>query len=169
MTRIRSTAAAATAVAAITAAAIATSAGGQAPQGRTLTLHELAKGGSFGFVDNPPRTTLTKEGEPRRFSPGDIEVESVPITDARGAHLGRFDAYCVVTRPGVPGAHEEACSGAYRLKDGAISVVGAIVGSDTGTFSAAVVGGTGGYRGARGTVTFRSTKTGFTDTLHLLP
>lgn len=169
MTRIRTTVAAATAVAAITAAAIAATAGGQAAQGRTLTLHELAKGASFGFVDSPPRTTFTQEGEPRKFSPGDLEVQSAPITDAQGNRLGRFDAYCVITRPGIPKAHEEACSGAFRLKDGAISVVGASVGGDTGTFTAAVVGGTGAYEGARGMVTFVSSKTGFTDTVHLLP
>jgi allene oxide cyclase-like protein len=169
MTRLRTTAAAVTGVAAISAAAIAASAGGQTSGERTITVHEVFKGASFGFVDNPPHTKFSKEGEPHRFSPGDVEVESTLLKDDQGNRVGRFDAYCVVTRPGVPAAHEEACSGAYRLKDGQISVVGAIVGADTGTFSATVTGGTKAYEGARGTVTFRSTKTGFMDTLRLLP
>jgi hypothetical protein len=168
MRSIRATAAAA-AAAATTAAVIAATAGGQAPQGRTITLTESPKGASFGFVDNAPRTTFTKEGEPRRLSPGDVEVESVALTGEQGDRIGRFDAHCVIVRPGRPSAHEEECTGVYRLEDGTISAALAHVGADVGVFRAAITGGTGAYESAGGAVTLNVTSRKTTHTLHLLP
>jgi hypothetical protein len=171
MIRIRTTAAAATAAAAITAAAIAASAGGQTAPGSTITLTEVPKGASFGFVDNPPHTRFSHEGEPRKLSVGDLEVESIVVADQQGNRRGRFDAYCVITRPGVPASHEEECTGTYRLTDGSISALGSFVGKDSDDFTAAITGGTGAYAGARGSL--KSVAVGKsgkrTDTINLLP
>jgi hypothetical protein len=155
--------------AAVLAALIIGSAGGQAPQGRTIVLTELPKTASFGFVDNPPKTKLTAEGEPRRFSPGDSETFSIPVADQQGKRVGRFDGQCVVVRLGGPRNHEEYCAGAYRLQDGVISIATALIG-DTGNYSAAVSGGTGAYAGTRGTLESVTSNSGqTTDTLRLLP
>jgi hypothetical protein len=170
MSRIRATAAAAAVAAAATGAIVAATAGGQAPQGRTITLTELAKGASFGFVDNPPKTRFNREGEPRKLSPGDVEVESVTVADPQGAHVGRAAAYCVLTRPGVVRRHEEECTVSYRLTDGTITVADLFAGSETSDWTAAIVGGTGAYDGARGTLKSVTGSNGSrTDTLQLLP
>jgi hypothetical protein len=170
MTNITKTAIAATATAVATAAAIVASAGGQAPSGTTLVLHEVAKDADFAIVDNPPKTKFSREGEPRRFSIGDMEVVSIPVADDQGHKVGRFDAYCVLVRPGKPSHHEEECTGTYRLADGTISGSGVFVGSEaTSTFRGAITGGTGAYEGARGTITDVPGAKGTTDTLHLLP
>jgi hypothetical protein len=170
MTPIRTSAAAAFLAASITAAIIVTNAGGEASQGRTITLTEVAKGASFGFVDNPPTTTFTREGEPRRLSPGDLEIEAITVANTQGARVGRFHAYCVVTRPGIFARHEEECTGTYRLNDGTITVADVFAGSETSDWTAAIVGGTGAYAGARGTLTSVAARGGSrTDTLRLLP
>jgi hypothetical protein len=171
MTRLTAIAAAATAAAGITGATIAASAGGQTSQGRTITLIENPKGASFGFVDNAPHTKFSHEGEPRKLSSGDLEIESIAVTDTQGNALGRFDAYCVLTRPGVPRKHEEECTGTYRVKDGTLSAVGSFVGKDSDDFTAAITGGTGAYNAARGTLKSVAVGTSGkrTDTLELLP
>lgn len=162
---------AAAAAAAITAAAIAATAGGQAPQGRTITLTEVPKGATFGFVDNSPKTTFSHEGEPRKLSVGDIEIESIAVADQHDNRVGRFDAYCVVSRPGRPSHHGEECTGTYRLKDGTIGTAGSFVGSESSPGTFAIIGGTRAYEGARGTLTISAPhKDGSrTDTLGLLP
>ncbi len=161
-------AAVATAVA-VGASVIIATAGGQTPQARDLVLVELTKGVSFGLVDNPPRTKLNREGEPRRFSVGDMEVFSIPVADRQGNRVGRYDGQCVIVRPGTPKAHPEMCSAVYRLKDGLISVATTLVG-EARRFTATITGGTGAYEGARGTLTSVARKGGgSTDTLHLIP
>jgi hypothetical protein len=152
----------------VVAAIVVASAGGQAT-GQTITLTELAKGGQFGFVDNPPKSKRTKEGEPRHFSIGDIESFSARVADASGNVVGGLDAHCVVSRAGTGLTHEDSCVGGFHLKDGviALAVAGRV---DTPTTVIAIVGGTGAYNGARGTMTSVSHKNGgATDTLELLP
>ena len=170
MTPLRRPVAAATAAAAVTAAVIVATAGGQTSGGRTVTLTEVPKGASFGFVDSPPKTRFTREGEPRKLAPGDLEVLSITVADSQGVRVGRLHAYCVVTRRGVVAKHEEECTASYRLGDGTITASDAFVGSESTTWTAAIVGGTGAYEGARGTLTSVANKDGsHTDTLRLLP
>jgi hypothetical protein len=161
---------AAAAAAVVAIIVVATSAGGQAPQGRTITLIEQPKGSTFGFVDNPPKTRRTKQGEPVRFSAGDIEAFSSRVTDQQGNPQGRVDAHCIVSRPGGPRTEEDSCLGAFTLRDGTIALATATRGEQT-KITIAVVGGTGAYNGARGTMTsVYSPKTGrSTDTIELLP
>jgi hypothetical protein len=156
------------AVTALSALVVIGTAGGQAPQGHTLVLTWLTKQATFTFVDNAPKAKFTSEGEPRRLSPGDREVFSIPVADQQGKRVGRFDGECVVVRPGTHRAHEELCTGAYRLGDGVMTLATALIG-DTGKYSAAVTGGTGAYATARGTVRSVTSKSGTTDTVDLLP
>jgi hypothetical protein len=154
----------------VTAAVIVATAGGQASGRGTIELTQVPKGASFGFVDSPPKTKFTREGEPRKLSPGDLEVLSITVADARGVCVGRLHAYCVVTRRGVVANHEEECTASYRLGTGTITVSDVFVGSESSNWTAAIVGGTRAYAGARGTLTSVSNKDGsHTDTLRLLP
>jgi hypothetical protein len=141
---------------------------GQAPQGRTLVLTELAQGGREAFVDNPPRAKRTREGEPRRVSVGDIFALSGRIADQQRNRVGTLHEQCVVTVPGTPRNAQAICTAVLALKDGQISAVFALVGERNPT--ASVTGGTGAYAGARGTVTSVSNPDGSsTDTFQLLP
>jgi hypothetical protein len=169
MKRFTPAAALATASAVVAVSIIAATAGGQAPEGRTLTLISVAKGATFGLADNPPKTTFTSEGEPRRLSVGDVETFSLPVTDQKGNRLGRINGHCVIVKPGKAHNHEEYCAVAYRLKGGVITAATGLLG-DTGKVSAAVTGGTGAYEGARGSLISVTAKNGnSTDTIHLLP
>jgi hypothetical protein len=152
---------------AATAVVVAT-AGGQAPTGRTLTFTELAKGSKFAFVDNPPKSPR-RRGAPTRVSVGDMLAFSSPLADQAGAPLGRLDAQCVFTAPGSVSRAEAICNGAYRLKDGTLSITAVLIGEPT-TVTGSVNGGTGPYEGARGTFTSVNTAGGGSnDTVHLLP
>jgi hypothetical protein len=146
-----------------------TTAGGQAPPGRTLMLTELAKGNTFGFVDNPPRSRRPSRGFPARLSPGDVEAFSSVVANAQGERVGRIHVGCLVTVGGKPSNAAAICTGALRLKDGLISLVAPVIGAPR-TIAATITGGTGNYEGARGDFTTVSHRNGTsTDTLHLLP
>ena len=155
--------------AAVVAAVAVATAGGQAPAGRTITLTEVGKTGQFGFVDNPPKSKRNKEGEPRHFSVGDIEAFSSRVKDDQGNFVGGLGAHCVVTRAGTGLTHQDSCVGGFNLKDGTIALaVAGIV--DKPTTVIAIVGGTGAYNGARGTMTSVQHKNGdSSDTLEILP
>lgn len=141
---------------------------GQAPQGRTLVLTELAQGHYEGFVDNPPRAKRTRDGEPSRLSVGDIFAQSFRIADQQGNRVGRLHQECVITVPGTARKARAVCTAVLALKDGKISAALALIGEDNPT--AAVTGGTGAYAGARGTVTSVGNRDGSsTDTFQLLP
>jgi hypothetical protein len=57
--------------------------------------------------------------------------------------------------------------GAFQLRDGQIGGDGVFKAADT-TKTVAVLGGTGAYEGARGSLTFTEVKNGSQDTFHLL-
>jgi hypothetical protein len=151
-------AAAATAVLALMSA----SGSAQTP-GTTLQLFESEKGASFGFVDNPPKSKND------RASVGDVFAFNSPVLDqARETRLGVLSVQCTVTRPGKESKAEAACTGAFRLEDGMITLTTSIKGSPK-TVTAAVTGGTGAYNGARGSLTSTTVKGGSEDTITLLP
>jgi hypothetical protein len=158
-------AAGALAAAALTAAVISATAGGQAAQGRTIQLTELAKGGTFGFVDNPPRGTMRRP----RFSPGDSEAFSSVLADASGRHVGRLNVQCTVTGGRSARTARVVCTGVFGLPDGTLAVTASLVGEPS-TVNAAVTGGTGAYVGARGQLMSVSHRNGSSsDTIQLLP
>jgi hypothetical protein len=156
------------AASALAALLLAPSAGGQAPQGRTIVLTEQNRGATFAFVDNPPKTRLSRGGEPRRASVGDMQVFTIPLLNESRARVGRLAVQCVVTAPGPVSRAHVLCTGAVTLAEGLISLVATIT-SNSNTVTAAVTGGTGSYAGARGTFTSVSRGNTSTDTIQLLP
>ena len=136
--------------------------------GRTITLYEIEKGSTFGFVDNPPKTTLGKYGEPKNFSAGDLFAFSSLVQSARHTPLGRVSATCTVTRAGSVRRNLEVCTGAFRLRGGDL-LLAATVKGEPKRVTIAVLGGTGTSEGARGSMVSANTKTGSTDVIHLLP
>ena len=113
------------------------------PPTGTLELVTLAREGSFADVDNPPR---------RRASAGDLFVFNARLRDGSNRPTGRFHASFVATQP--PPRVVAQGSATFILRNGQIMVSGPIVvggrGDRTDTF--AVVGGSGAYTAARGTM-----------------
>jgi hypothetical protein len=74
---------------------------------------------------------------------------------------------CTVVRVTKSGAPRLTCSGVYELNDGDIVVAGRLSGGNTDRL--AVIGGTGAYAGARGTLSSVNGATRTVDTIDLLP
>jgi hypothetical protein len=119
-------------------------------------LESLDRETSFKYVDNPPR---------RRESPGDMFIITGRLRDNSNRPAGRFHASFVMTQRRQSVSQG---SGTFVLDDGRIVVSGAI--EDRGrrdrTDTLAVVGGSGAYTAARGTMVVterrRSTRFVFT-------
>jgi hypothetical protein len=128
----------------------------QTPGARTLNFTEQAKGTKVVFVDNG------KHGP----SAGDGIVLTIPLVDAAGAKLGTATATCTATS--IPKSEEPPtlCQAVFPLADGDIVVSGRVT---PGADHLAVVGGTGAYAGARGTMDSTDDKTGSHDVVTLLP
>lgn len=162
---------AAAAAAALGAVVMGATSGAQAPTGETLTVYEKQEGGDFRFVDAKPFTKLGRHGEPRKISGGDGFVFWSPFysDEARKARVGAFHVSCKAVR--VRKTFDDStflCHGeATFTGKGTISLTGTIVGDKTSGI--AIDGGTGAYNGARGTLTFKSTRRGDIDTFALLP
>jgi Dirigent-like protein len=155
----RRTIAVSLAAAGTVAAIAATNGSAQAPEGRTLTFYEQAKNSTFTLAQHKP-----KQQQPKI---GDHIVLGLPLYDEAGAKQGVARATCSITgRPGN-GQLPMVCSGVFALPDGDIAVLGRVV--SPGVNRLAVVGGTGAYAGARGTLTSTDTSSGATDVLNLLP
>jgi hypothetical protein len=130
----------AVAVAVGTAGAITATGGAQEGGGETIEL--ISKGGSFRFIDERPAARSEEDA-----SAGDQFILSVPLSTAGGKRVGVLDAQCTFTKPGknIRGL----CEGAYSLPKGQIFIAARLSNNDA---RGAVVGGTGAYVGARGTV-----------------
>jgi hypothetical protein len=102
----------------------------------TLELVQLERDVRAGFVDNPPR---------RRESAGDVFTIRGRVRDAAGRAVG--SATAVFTQTSRRTAHGGAT---FTLADGAIEVGGALGGRGVDTL--AIVGGTGAYANATGSV-----------------
>ena len=133
----------------------------QRPGERTITL--VARGGSFHFIDNPPRQGNLEEEPP---TAGDAFVGAQDLYTRAGRRAGTLGFECTAVVGGVrPRQH---CVGAYGLAGGQI-VAQAVFAGEEGVTEIAITGGTGAYRGARGYVVSRETRQGRIDTIHLLP
>jgi Dirigent-like protein len=142
-----------------TIAAIAAANGSaQAPEGRTLTLYEKTKNSTFTLAQHRPKQ------QPRI---GDHIVLGLPLYNEAGAKQGVARATCSITGKPSEGQLPLVCSGVFSLPDGDIAVLGRVV--SPGVNRLAVVGGTGAYAGARGTLTSTDSASGATDVLELLP
>ena len=121
------------------------------PPTGTLELVSLDRETRFTFVDNPPH---------RREREGDLFVINSRLRDSAGRPTGRLHASFAETQP--PPRVIAQGSATFILGGGKIMVSGPIVnqGPRDRTDTLAVVGGTGAYTAARGTLTTKETRGG---------
>ena len=127
-----------------TVGVLAVSGGAQAPGGQTINL--VTKNFEFKAIDAPPL-----ERDPDSIGRGDRFVLEAVVTDTAGTRRGNFDVVCAATRGGRKG--RLVCQGAYSLKEGALHLTTVFKSTGDGNVSGAIIGGTRGYAGARGTFT----------------
>ena len=139
----------------------------QSDNGQTLTFKEVNKGSTFKFIDNPPRAK-----NPRRpsVSAGDAFVVTTPLASNAGKHIGRLQATCTFTK-GASSPNKAAsaiCYGVFTFAQGQLDALVAMANTNSTTTTGGIIGGTGTYAGARGTLKSVQTKTGGNDTVTLL-
>jgi hypothetical protein len=144
---------AAACVAIISAAVLVVRSDAQQPGPPTGTLELVSRDRetSFTFVDNPPR---------RKERAADLFVINSRLRDTSNRPKGRLHASFAETQP--PPRVIAQGSATFILDDGQIMVSGPIVNRGPGdrTDTLAVVGGTGAYTGARGTLVTKETRKG---------
>jgi hypothetical protein len=135
------------------AAALVANSGAQhsGPPTGTLELMSRDNETRFTFVDNPPR---------RRERAGDLFVINSRLRDSSNRPTGRLHASFAETQP--PPRVVAPGNATFILGDGQIVVSGPIVnrGPRDRTDTLAVVGGTGAYTAARGTLMTTDTRKG---------
>jgi hypothetical protein len=157
-----------TAVAATAVVVVAVTAGqAGSPGDRTIRLVE--KGGSFTFVDNAP----TGNARSKLISAGDFSAGTVKLDDDSGKRVGSLQIVCVATVSGKELHARFQCNGTVNLADGTLAISALNERHpDQDVTHISVVGGTGAYEGARGSVvqTPRRSAANMTDdVIHLLP
>jgi hypothetical protein len=153
------------AVAATVIAGILTTSGGaQEPGERTFKIIE-GSGGTFKFVDTAPKA---KNPRNPRFSVGDALIFTTPLFTTANKRNGTVHIFCAVTVGGKNFSRASLqCNGTYVLREGTLAASAAVI---NGNPKIAVVGGTGAYEGARGSITERELPKERTEnTVHLLP
>ena len=125
----------------------------QQPDSPTGTLELVSRDREtrFTFVDNPPR---------RQERAGDLFVINSRLRDSSGRRAGRLHASFAETQP--PPRVVAQGTATFILRNGQIVVSGPIVnqGRNDKTDTLAVVGGSGAYTAARGTLVTRETRRG---------
>jgi hypothetical protein len=130
---------AALAVTVVGLAVVSSNAQQPGPPTGTLELVGLNQEARFKFVDTPPR---------RRENAGDQFLITQRLRNASNRRVGRVHASFAIT-PGRRSAAQG--SGTFILRNGRIVVTGIV--DDRGrTDTLAIVGGSGAYTGARGTL-----------------
>ncbi len=157
-----------TAVAATVVGVVAVTAGhGGSPAEQTIRLVE--KGGSFTFVDNAP----TGNAYSKLISAGDFSAGRVQLDNDAGKQVGSLNIVCVATVSGEEVHARFQCNGTVNLADGTLAISALDERhADQDVSHISVVGGTGAYEGARGSVvqTPRPNAGNITDdVIHLLP
>jgi hypothetical protein len=152
------------AVAATVIAGVLTTGGAaQVPGERTFKIIE-GSGGTFKFIDNPPKARNPRNP---RLSVGDAYVFATPLFNEAKNRIGSLHVYCAVTRGGSFRRARSQCNATYALRDGTLAASAVVRGENP---IIAVVGGTGAYEGARGSITDRDLPRDRTEaTVHLLP
>jgi allene oxide cyclase-like protein len=152
------------AVAATVIAGILTTGGAaQAPGERTFKLIQ-GSGGTFKIIDNAPKARNPRNP---RLSVGDAYVFSSPLFNEANNRIGTLHVSCAVTRGGRFPRATSQCHGTYALRDGTLAASAVL---RRGNATIAVVGGTGAYEGARGSIIDRALPRGrIENTVHLLP
>ena len=114
-----------------------------------IEFKEPEKGGTFTFVDQAPKTTFGKHGQPKLISAGDELIITNPVLED-GKKIGHLQATCTATKTSdnfFTASFE--CLGTYVLKGGTL-VASTTFGSGKSK-EGAILGGTGVYAEARGT------------------
>ncbi|TMK38440.1 MAG: hypothetical protein E6G56_14675 [Actinobacteria bacterium] len=121
-------------------------------------------------VFNKPTSARVVDNSPAGDSQGDMLVSVSDALDRSGHRVGQNQGYCVEVKPGGFGAQlgtgSATCTEVFALGRGEIHVVGT---TGAGSGVGVVVGGTGAYAGATGTVTpgKRPVNGTFADTLRI--
>jgi hypothetical protein len=126
---------------AVFAAAIAftESSNAQTVTGEARTLRIVEEGGGLKVVDNPPKAKHQYD-----FSAGDIVIVTRDLYTQQGARAGELKLVCIAT-----GQTTQQCNGTETLASGTLEVAG--ISTSAPSTTVAITGGTGAYRGARGT------------------
>ena len=129
--------------------AVAALAAGVAASSSTAT-----KGVAFlRFYERPgPRTTIDKVP---RGKMGDIFLYSNPVFDRQGTRVGTDQGVCTMLN-----ARQSQCNATLTLPKGQIVTIGLHGPEPETRYEAAVIGGTGAYAAARGTLVSRPIKDG---------
>jgi hypothetical protein len=132
------------------------------PSEETMVLKMRFREASFQMVDNPPRMTKSRPSE----SPGDTVVARGWLRDSAGDRAGRAHSTFTVTGGKSPKTTELA-SATVALADGQIVIQGVIGTEQTDVLP--IVGGSGAYEGARGSVAITTGKRAVTFEFNVLP
>ena len=149
---------AATAIAGI----LSTTGGAQQPGERTLR----SSGGGHLQVRRQPAEGQ-EPSQPNIIDGRRVRLFTSPLRNEANKPIGTVHVFCAVTRGGNFSRASSQCNGTYALRDGTLAASAVLRGEEA---SIAVVGGTGAYEGARGSITDRDLPRDRTeDTIHLLP
>jgi len=147
------------------AAAISAGVAGAAStkSGSSVTLHLVEKDATFKFVDNPPagKNVPPSAGDQFAFTSDLLE---------KGKRVGTLDATCTVTKGGKHAW--STCTGVMALGSGQLAAIALVPLADNARQpDISIVGGTGAYTGATGTLrsVSRGPNSPFSDdTIHLI-
>jgi hypothetical protein len=143
------------------AAAIPALTTAQSAQTRELTVREKVHGIAFVHHGKAKGEMLAR---------GDAVVTEQALTDPGGTSAGTLYTDCTNIGAGAPVFKATLqCLSTYRLKDGQVASAGVVVLSNTKGLSFPIVGGSGAYAGAQGTVTPGAPVKGYdsVDVLHV--
>jgi len=158
----------AAAVVAASAAGIAAAATSYASSSDGRTIHLVEREGSSTIVDNAP----TSNPRTRLLSAGDFWAGTMKLYADSGERAGSLQVVCTATVSGQESHTRFQCQGTVRLADGTLALAALIERHpDKDIDHISVVGGTGAYEGARGTMTSTPRSSGniTDDVIHLLP
>lgn len=119
-------------------------AGARKAASRSIAFHLVEKQVGSNFIDNPPR-----QGFNAPPLIGDEFVFTSDVQTKTGAHAGSLNATCMISRGGNNGTGP--CYGVYSFKGGQLMGIARLSFTNSRTLIA-IVGGTGVYAGATGTV-----------------
>jgi hypothetical protein len=152
------------ALAAVTALCVAGVAGAT-KQTSGITFHLIEKDGGGNFVDNKPYA----KGPHGQASIGDVFAFSSTLLTPAHKPAGSLYASCTAARGGAHPSY--VCNGTMTLAGGQLELQTAMLEGAKTTYIG-ILGGTGAYEGARGSIkaVSRGQNSPYTDdTVHLLP
>jgi Dirigent-like protein len=143
----------------------------QAPGPTTLSLYESANGGTFKLIDNAPRSPVANpESRKYRFSVGDELIFSQRVFDHKGGtRVATLYGVAKVVK-GTTFANLTVASQVTIVFTNGDQLTAQGVWSFAADVRIAIVGGTGTYQGARGSVvSHNNADDSSQDTITLLP